>query len=101
MILDDLAVTAALAHLDLKEEELAAALPSFERMLAYFSAMREADSDEAAFGGDLARFEPSSHVFFAGNTVRADAAAPSKLADTLLDGAAELESRYLIVPNVL
>lgn len=99
--MDDLEVTAALAHLDLKEEELAAALPAFERMLTYFSAMREADSDEAAFGCSLSNLEPTSHVFFAGNTVRSDATVPSALADALLDGASELEARYLIVPNVL
>ncbi len=101
MIKDDLTATAALAHLDLKEEELEAALPAFERMLAYFSAMREADADEAAFGGPVSSLEPTSHVFFAGNNTRSDNNNPSNLANAMLDQASELESRYLVVPNVL
>jgi len=70
-------------------------------MLAYFSAMRDADTDEAAFGGSVSSFEPTSHVFFAGNNTRADNNNPSNLADELLNQASELESRYLVVPNVL
>ena len=101
MIKDDLQATAALAHLDLKEDELSAALPAFERMLTYFSAMREADTDEAAFGGPIGDLEPTSHVFSAGNTTRPDNTNPSNLAEALLDGAGELESRYIVVPNVL
>lgn len=101
MIIDDLVATAALAHLDLKEEELAAALPAFERMLAYFSAMREADTDEAAFGGPISSLEPTSHVFSVGNNTRPDNNNNSNLANALLNQAGELESCYLVVPNVL
>lgn len=114
MVKDDLQATASLAHLDLCEDELASALPAFERMLTYFSAMREADSDEAAFGGPIADLEPTSHVFSAGNLLRADnnpnnnnnnpenpLKNPSNPADALLELAPELEARYLVVPNVL
>lgn len=112
MIMDDLQATASLAHLDLTEAELASAQPAFERMLSYFSAMREADTDEAAFGGPIADLEPTTHVFSAGNTTRPDNnpnnnnrnnAFPdnSNPADALLNLAPELESRYIVVPNVL
>jgi aspartyl-tRNA(Asn)/glutamyl-tRNA(Gln) amidotransferase subunit C len=111
MLKEDLAETAALAHLDFSEDELAAALPAFERMLTYFSAMREADADEAAFGGPIADLEPTSHVFSAGNVLRPDnnpnnnnnnpLNPNSNPADSLLNQAPELESRYLVVPNVL
>lgn len=100
--------TAALAHLDLSEDELAAALPAFGRMLAYFSAMREADADEAAFGCPVSSLEPTSHVFFSGNNTRSDNnpnnntnPPNSNPADPLLNQAPELESRYFVVPNVL
>ncbi|MFA6504721.1 MAG: aspartyl/glutamyl-tRNA amidotransferase subunit C [Treponemataceae bacterium] len=111
MIKDDLQATASLAHLDLTEAELASALPAFERMLTYFSAMREADTDEAAFGGPIADLEPTSHVFSAGNILRPDnnnnnpnynpLHNNSNPADALLALAPELETRYLVVPNVL
>lgn len=109
MIKDDLKATASLAHLDLTEAELASALPAFERMLTYFSAMREADTDEAAFGGPIADLEPTTHVFSAGNILRADTNNPNKNrlnnnsnpADALLALAPELETRYIVVPNVL
>ena len=113
MIKDDLQATAGLAHLDLTGDELASALPAFERMLTYFSAMREADSDEAAFGGPIADLERLPTCFSAGNNTRPDnnnsnnnrnsnsANNNSNQADALLNLAPELESRYLVVPNVL
>ncbi|MFQ3547375.1 MAG: hypothetical protein SNJ56_03480 [Termitinemataceae bacterium] len=42
MLLDDLQVTARLAHLGLSEDELRAALPAFEQMLEYFARMQGA-----------------------------------------------------------
>lgn len=47
MLVDDLKVTARLAHIDLDEASLAAALPAFEQMLDYFAAMMAADEDGA------------------------------------------------------
>lgn len=43
MKLDDLQVTARLAHLGLGEADLRAALPAFEQMLDYFAVMQTAD----------------------------------------------------------
>jgi Asp-tRNA(Asn)/Glu-tRNA(Gln) amidotransferase C subunit len=47
MLVDDLKVTARLAHIDLDEASLGAALPAFEQMLDYFAAMMAADEDGA------------------------------------------------------
>ncbi|GHU08265.1 hypothetical protein FACS1894151_03890 [Spirochaetia bacterium] len=49
MTIDDLVVTAGLAHLNLDKAELEAAFPAFEQMLEFFAAMQAADTDEAAF----------------------------------------------------
>jgi len=100
MIKEDFLVTAHLAHLDLSEEAVQASLPEFERMLGYFAAMREADTDEAAFGGPLPDL-PDNKQVSGSNEFRQDTAKHSALADALLKGATELEGRYLVVPNVL
>ena len=47
MLVDDLKVTARLAHIDLDDASLGAALPAFEQMLDYFAAMMAADEDGA------------------------------------------------------
>jgi len=100
MIKEDFLVTAHLAHLDLSEEAVRASLPEFERMLGYFAAMREADTDEAAFGGALPNI-PSTRLVSEADGMRQDNANSSPHADALLKGASELEGRYLVVPNVL
>jgi len=100
MIKEDFLVTAHLAHLDLSEEAVHASLPEFERMLGYFAAMREADTDEAAFGGPLPELSSAKQAS-TGKVLRQDSSNPSTLADALLKGAVELEGRYLVVPNVL
>jgi len=106
----DLQATASLAHLDLSEEEVAAALPAFERMLGYFAAMRAADEDEALHSSSVS--DLSSHFKAA---LRADVNNnnnnPSNnssnnppnndLPNALLNCASEREDRFLVVPNVL
>ncbi len=101
MIQDDLRTTARLAHLDLSEAEVSAALGDFEVMLGYFAAMRAADTDEAAFGGPLSGLSLSAKDNPAGNRLRDDNTAPSILSEALLASAPEREGRYLVVPNVL
>ncbi|GHT77285.1 hypothetical protein FACS1894130_01120 [Spirochaetia bacterium] len=49
MKIEDLQETAALAHLNLDEAELAGAFPAFEQMLGFFAAMQAADEDRVAF----------------------------------------------------
>lgn len=100
---EDLRITASLAHLNAGESELEAALPAFRDMLSYFAAMQAADGDEKAFGG------PIQGLSFAGDCVdsahfRADAALPGAAADlteAMLDNSGERDSRFIVVPNVL
>jgi aspartyl-tRNA(Asn)/glutamyl-tRNA(Gln) amidotransferase subunit C len=103
MNVEDLKVTAALAHLNLDEAELEAAAPAFEQMLAFFAAMQAADEDKAAFpapvkeNASAARTVESS--FFrpdAGNSP-----AVGGQAACLLDNVGERDGRFVVVPNVL
>jgi aspartyl-tRNA(Asn)/glutamyl-tRNA(Gln) amidotransferase subunit C len=100
--IEDLRITASLAHLNADEAELEAALPAFREMLSYFAAMQAADGDEKAFGGGIAGLS------FSGESVRsshfrADAAlAPAEnLTELMLDNSGERDSRFIAVPNVL
>jgi aspartyl-tRNA(Asn)/glutamyl-tRNA(Gln) amidotransferase subunit C len=105
--IEDLRITASLAHLNPGEAELEAALPAFREMLSYFAAMQAADNDEKAFGGGI------SGLSFAGESVdsshfRADTAftpasedAATDLTEAMLDNSGERDSRFVVVPNVL
>jgi aspartyl-tRNA(Asn)/glutamyl-tRNA(Gln) amidotransferase subunit C len=101
--IEDLRITASLAHLNVDEAELEAALPAFRDMLSYFAAMQAADNDEKAFGG------PIKGLSFAGESVdaahfREDAALPGAAEDltgAMLDNSGERDSRFIVVPNVL
>jgi Asp-tRNA(Asn)/Glu-tRNA(Gln) amidotransferase C subunit len=117
MVQDDLQATAALAHLDLSEDEAAAALPAFELMLEYFAAMKAADSDTDAFGVSVSTLPPTTQAFSFGNRLRADVSnfnsannttnilpnpnpLPNLAAD-ILERAPESENRFIVIPNVL
>ena len=113
MNIEDLRETAGLAHLNLGDEELAAAFPAFEQMLGYFAAMQAADRDEAAFGGDteaapaglsaLARTVSSGH--FRGDNRNPKAGglgnSPEDVSGPMLDNSGERDGRFVVVPNVL
>jgi aspartyl-tRNA(Asn)/glutamyl-tRNA(Gln) amidotransferase subunit C len=115
MVQDDLRATAALAHLDLSEDEAAAALPAFEQMLEYFAAMKAADHDADAFGVPVSTLPPTSQAFSMGNRLRFDLCNNNdnnnitnpnfntlpNLANDLLDRAPESENRFIVIPNVL
>jgi aspartyl-tRNA(Asn)/glutamyl-tRNA(Gln) amidotransferase subunit C len=103
MTIEDLKLTAALAHLNLSDEELEAAFPSFEQMLGYFAAMQAADNDPAlqAAGREdtiagkaqvtSAYFRPDQGLENAGHI---DAAG-------LLGNAGARDGRFVVIPNVL
>ncbi|MDR2607788.1 MAG: aspartyl/glutamyl-tRNA amidotransferase subunit C [Treponema sp.] len=107
MTIEDLKVTAALAHLNLSEGELAAAFPAFEQMLGYFAAMQAADNDpdlqgtgrEDNIGGKAqvtsAYFRPDQGLENAGGIDTAG------LAETMLDNAGDRDGRFVVIPNVL
>jgi len=117
MVQDDLRATAALAHLDLSEDEAAAALPAFEQMLEYFAAMKAADTDTDAFGVSVSTLPPTTQAFSVGNRLRADVSnfnsannntnihpnpnpLPNLTAE-ILERAPESENRFIVIPNVL
>ena len=111
MTIEDLQETAALAHLNLNEKELAAAFPAFEQMLGYFAAMQAADEDLAAFGQSADKksavltgashhsravssgfFRPDGAVNTSGSTVNTE---------NLIGNAGERDGQFLVIPNVL
>jgi aspartyl-tRNA(Asn)/glutamyl-tRNA(Gln) amidotransferase subunit C len=119
MTIDDLRETAELAHLNLGDEELAAAFSSFEQMLGYFAAMQAADGDKDLFPHDDASSTPAgqnagARIVFSGY-FRTDDPGFSGTADNssnnnpngetsasdLLNNAGERDGRFLVIPNVL
>ncbi|GAB1457697.1 hypothetical protein MASR2M48_33320 [Spirochaetota bacterium] len=113
MVREELQATAGLAHLDLSEDEAAAALPSFELMLEYFAAMKAADDDVESFGVSIQDLPPTALAVSAAKRFRSDDRANnnnnnnpnsnplSNLADELLARAPEGENRFIVIPNVL
>jgi aspartyl-tRNA(Asn)/glutamyl-tRNA(Gln) amidotransferase subunit C len=114
MQIEDLQETAALAHLNMDEKELAGAFPAFEQMLGYFAAMQAADKDQAAFKNsatDSAKTQVSEAMTAVGNAVarsvksdffRTDAINDHDVNNnTLLNNAGERDGRFLMIPNVL
>ncbi len=107
MVREELQATASLAHLDLSEDEAAAALPAFELML-----MKAADEDVEAFGCSILDVPPTTQAVSAGNRVRFDyfnnsntnnqGSNPlSGLADELVNRVPQSENRFVVIPNVL
>jgi aspartyl-tRNA(Asn)/glutamyl-tRNA(Gln) amidotransferase subunit C len=100
MNIEDLRETAALAHLNLSEAELAAAFGAFEEMLGYFAAMQAADNDPALSPGGT----PAEN---AAPRLRPDDPAPAAplrdaaVISRLLENPGERDGRFVVVPNVL
>jgi aspartyl-tRNA(Asn)/glutamyl-tRNA(Gln) amidotransferase subunit C len=116
MNIEDLRETAALAHLNLDEAELAASFPAFEQMLGFFAAMQSADEDPAVFpasapdqsglrtvGSDF--FRPDVYPSVEGRPVHnpnnAHTTASNGLNPPLINNAGERDGRFIVVPNVL
>jgi aspartyl-tRNA(Asn)/glutamyl-tRNA(Gln) amidotransferase subunit C len=102
MKIEDLQVTAQLAHLNMDEKELAAAFPAFEQMLGFFAAMQAADKDTAAFpeAVETNRTVSSDH-FRSDNPNNSPNTASNGLNENLLNNAGDRDGRFIVVPNVL
>jgi aspartyl-tRNA(Asn)/glutamyl-tRNA(Gln) amidotransferase subunit C len=115
MNVEDLQVTAQLAHLNMEDAELAAAFPAFEQMLGFFAAMQAADDDAAAFpagfGDDPAQTGASASVKSAdhfrpdqpalnANNPRQNGSIGAQVS-SLLNNAGDRDGRFIVVPNVL
>ncbi|MDR3171450.1 MAG: aspartyl/glutamyl-tRNA amidotransferase subunit C [Treponema sp.] len=102
MNIADLQETAALAHITMDDEELAAAFPAFEQMVGFFAAMRSADEDSAAFSTPISRVSGTSR------TVSSDHFRPDNpdcsdnsfndLNENLLTAR---DGRFVVIPNIL
>lgn len=115
MTREDLLATAGLARLGMTDDEAAAALPAFERMLGYFAALEAADQDEDAFGARVADLEPASLAVKAAARLRSDVIENfnnavnnrlnpdylNNLATELMHRAPESENGFFVLPNVL
>ncbi|GHV83613.1 hypothetical protein AGMMS50212_09530 [Spirochaetia bacterium] len=103
MDIEDLRVTASLAHLNLKQEELEAAFPAFEQMLGYFAAMQAADKDEKAFSGSKLALSHGAFQVNQDHFKKDDAIlGNSELSYAgLVGNSGENDGQFIIVPNVL
>ncbi|MDR0555157.1 MAG: aspartyl/glutamyl-tRNA amidotransferase subunit C [Treponema sp.] len=110
MEIDDLRETAALARLNLDESELAAALPAFEQMLAFFADMQAADEDTDAFPVPISGLSRTVRAVSSGHFRADNAGSPHTTLNSLtgdadsaalLDNAGEQDGRFIVIPNVL
>jgi aspartyl-tRNA(Asn)/glutamyl-tRNA(Gln) amidotransferase subunit C len=104
--IEDLRETAALAHLNPGETELAGALSAFEEMLGYFALMQAADGETSGPASGIsavARTVSSGH--FRGDRSPAPVSPSSSPGEDrtgeMLAGAGERDGRFVVVPNVL
>jgi aspartyl-tRNA(Asn)/glutamyl-tRNA(Gln) amidotransferase subunit C len=100
--IEDLRETAALAHLNLDEQELSGAFPAFEEMLGFFAAMQAADRDLPPAAGPEAGISAVAQALPSGR-FRSDGEAKGGGEDIeqMLDSAGERDGRFIVVPNVL
>jgi aspartyl-tRNA(Asn)/glutamyl-tRNA(Gln) amidotransferase subunit C len=91
MDVSELKITAELANLDLTEEEFASLGNEVEKILDYFSMMREAGAEAFSQTPRLP----------AANRLRRDERTEGANPDVLLENAPELEGRFIVIPNVL
>jgi aspartyl-tRNA(Asn)/glutamyl-tRNA(Gln) amidotransferase subunit C len=96
MDIEELVITAQLAHLKVDKGELAASLPAFEQMLGFFAAMRAADSDEnltrTVMKVDAAHFRPDAPP---------GGVSDQNLNESILNNPGERDGRFVVIPNVL
>jgi aspartyl-tRNA(Asn)/glutamyl-tRNA(Gln) amidotransferase subunit C len=92
MDVSELKTTAELAYLDLSDEEFLSLGKEVEKILDYFSKMKEADVETLLSAGSAAPGE---------NRLRRDTRARQGNPDVLLESAPELEDRFIVIPNVL
>ncbi|GMO26569.1 MAG: hypothetical protein Ta2B_06800 [Termitinemataceae bacterium] len=105
--IEELRTTATLAHLNMEESELTAAFPAFRQMVGFFTAMQNADNDEAAFGVSIAALsaegEAMQSKFFREDKALAAISDAEKLPlnENLLANSPQRDGRFVVVPNVL
>ncbi|MFW5801262.1 MAG: Asp-tRNA(Asn)/Glu-tRNA(Gln) amidotransferase subunit GatC [Spirochaeta sp.] len=88
----ELEVTAELAQIELSTEDTDRLREAVSKMVDYFATMADVDVTGLA---------PMTHVYAEINRVRADVHVQYSGTDELLENAADLEDRFIAVPNVL
>ncbi len=89
----ELEITAELARLELREEDVEKLGIEITRLLEYFEKMREIDVEG---------FEPTTHALLKKNRLRGDKIQTSSCnPEKILENAPETEDRFIIIPNVL
>ena len=101
MTIKELKETAALAHLDFDESELAEVFPAFEQMLEYFAVMQAADEDRAAFPGGLASSDSGNPQTASSGFFRPDSVNSLSNNEDLINNAGKRDERFLVIPSVL
>jgi aspartyl-tRNA(Asn)/glutamyl-tRNA(Gln) amidotransferase subunit C len=98
MDIEELRVTAELAHIKMDDAALKAAFPAFEQMLSFFQAMQAADNDKSLVGETSSERVPVESSSF-----RIDAARTGREveSETLIKKAGETDGRFIVIPNVL
>ncbi len=88
----ELRTTVDMAMLEIDEQHIEALEGALRQMLDYFTTMSTVDVENV---------EPTTHALLTENRTRRDY--PDRMVDpdTLLENAADLEDRFLAVPNVL
>jgi aspartyl-tRNA(Asn)/glutamyl-tRNA(Gln) amidotransferase subunit C len=98
MDIEELRITAELAHIKMDDAALKEAFPAFEQMLGFFQAMQTADNDKTLAGDpalNKALAEPS--FFRLDEAGTGSAIAP----ESLVQKAGESDGRFIVIPNVL
>jgi aspartyl-tRNA(Asn)/glutamyl-tRNA(Gln) amidotransferase subunit C len=103
MDIDELRVTAQLAHIEMDEAALREAFPAFEQMLDFFQAMQAADGDAAitdllAAGGDSRPLAVSGDFR---PDLSTDAGTVAVASEVIIAKAGESDGRFMVIPNVL
>lgn len=89
---DQVRYVAALAMLQLTEEEVARFAAQVDQILAYVDTLRELATDEVP---------PTSHAIPMANVFRPDVVAPSLPVEQVLANAPQREGPWITVPRVL
>ncbi|MBN1646641.1 MAG: Asp-tRNA(Asn)/Glu-tRNA(Gln) amidotransferase subunit GatC [Spirochaetales bacterium] len=84
--------TAALARLELSEEEAGKLGQAVTQMLEYFESMAAVD---------ISSLEPTTHALNQNNVLRDDRCQPVNNTEQLIDRAPEKSGRFIVIPNVL
>jgi aspartyl/glutamyl-tRNA(Asn/Gln) amidotransferase C subunit len=87
----ELDITAQLARLELSDEEIQRFEQAVYQMLEYFSKMRQFDVEGL----------PPTAQMTENNRTREDGAIANENTAGLLNNTAELEDRFIVIPNVL